>query len=1320
MSRGKVKFMENYFVGLDLGIGSIGWAVTDEEYNIPKFRGNAMWGVRLLESGKTADERRSFRGIRRRTGRNKFRIMCLEELFNREIAKKDIAFFQRLKDSKYYDGDKSVEGKYSIFNDNDYTDVNYHLDYPTIYHLRKELIETNEPHDVRLVYLAVRHIIKNRGHFLFDAEELGGNDNSDFSNIWNELNIYLQDNYETELYCENSDDIQGILKNRALTLSKKKDALVKLFNLNKKENTFEISVITLISGGTVNAKSLFNTDEYDESEAKSITFKSGYDEKSSVYESVFAEKFELIERIKAVYDWAILADILNGKKYISFAKVDTYNKHKNDLKLLKNYVKTFVPEKYNHIFNENNDKLSNYLAYSGHSKKLPVAKKCTQELFCEFLRKQLPKEPLEEKYQQMYAEIAADSFMPKAVTKDNSVIPMQLNREELKAILKNAQSYLPFLNEKDENGKTVSEKIMDIFNFRIPYYVGPLNTHSDKHWLVRNDEKIYPWNFEQAVDVDKSAERFIENLTSKCTYLPKEDVIPKCSLLYSAFMVLNELNNLKIDGQPICVELKQRIYNDLFAKRNKVTQSALKKYLSSMGYKDVEITGIDGDFKSNLKSYKDLEFLDLPYSDKEEIIRAITIFGDDKKLLRKRLANKYGDKLSSDDITRITKLKYSGWSRLSKKFLTGIEAMLQNGTGEVTNIIHALWETNDNLMELLSGKYEFRKNIDNENGAMEYTSLKEEVDNLYVSPNIKRPIYQTMQIMEELVKIQGCAPKKIFVEVARSEGEKKRTVSRKQRLLDLYKYCKKEQGELYESLVNTDESEFRRDALYLYYTQFGKCIYTGNPISIEDIYNKNIYDIDHIFPRSKIKDDSIDNRVLVLKTANEKKNNIYPISQDVRKKMTPFWKTLLSKGLISKKKFDRLTRNTPLTDEELSSFVNRQLVETRQSTKAVAQLLKKCYPETTIEYIKAGLVSDFRRDFDLVKSRDVNDFHHAKDAYLNIVVGNVYTVKSKQSYFIGNIQNGTWSMNRMFDYTTKGAWETENNKSLNTVLSTMAKNNIRFTRYAFKQKGGLFDQNPVKKGNGQVPLKKGMDINKYGGYNRPASTYFAFVEYADSNGKIIRSFEPIDLYIEKEYLDNPKEFISKRLGVDEVKIIIPCVKYNSLINIDGFKMHISSKSSGGATLVCKPAVQLVVSKKQEQYIKKISNYLSKCIELKGEKEVTLFDKLSAEENLDLFDTLVFKMNNTIYRVKFEKLGKKLLDKRDAFINLSVYRQCYVLMQIINILHADVSGGDLTALGEAKKSGVTTISNRIQSSYGSVKLINQSITGLFEQEIDLLK
>jgi hypothetical protein len=88
---------------------------------------------------------------------------------------------------------------------------------------------------------------------------------------------------------------------------------------------------------------------------------------------------------------------------------------------------------------------------------------------------------------------------------------------------------------------------------------------------------------------------------------------------------------------------------------------------------------------------------------------------------------------------------------------------------------------------------------------------------------------------------------------------------------------------------------------------------------------------------------------LVTKKSNEDKGNVYPISQSIREERMSFWKMLLEKGLIGQKKFDRLTRSTPLTDDELSAFINRQLVETRQSTKAIAQLLDKRY-ETEVVY----------------------------------------------------------------------------------------------------------------------------------------------------------------------------------------------------------------------------------------------------------------------------------------------------------------------------------------------------------------------------------
>lgn len=40
---------KEYYLGLDIGTDSVGWAVCDTNYKIPKFKGNAMWGIRLLK-----------------------------------------------------------------------------------------------------------------------------------------------------------------------------------------------------------------------------------------------------------------------------------------------------------------------------------------------------------------------------------------------------------------------------------------------------------------------------------------------------------------------------------------------------------------------------------------------------------------------------------------------------------------------------------------------------------------------------------------------------------------------------------------------------------------------------------------------------------------------------------------------------------------------------------------------------------------------------------------------------------------------------------------------------------------------------------------------------------------------------------------------------------------------------------------------------------------------------------------------------------------------------------------------------------------------
>ncbi len=1070
-----------------------------------------------------------------------------------------------------------------------------------------------------------------------------------------------------------------------------------------------------------------------EAEKTSISFSEGYTDNEAVYAAILGERFELIEKLKAVYDWGLLADIRQGESYISVAKDKTYNKHRADLALLKRYVKTYFPQEvYNEIFKKSSKGLKNYVAYSGHIKSGGktgiIQKSATQAEFCAYLKKILGKAQ-GEGYETMFCEIDSGVFCPKQRTADNGVIPMQLHRLELIKILENAREYLPFLTKQDESGITNEQKIIAIFDYKIPYYVGPLNNHSGKYWIKRTDGRIYPWSIKSIVDYDACAEEFIKNLTNKCTYLPQYDVLAKSTILYSKYMVLNEINNLKLDGEPISVKLKQEIFEQLFLKRSKVTYKAIRNFLLSKGIDFTTITGIDDEIKSNMRSYLDFERFDkLTTEEKDDIITAITVFGDEKKLLKTRLRRKYGNKLTDTEIGKIAKLKYSGWGRLSKEFLTQVYG-IDKSTGELINMITALWQTNENLMKLIySENFDFENMIKAACEAEKPSSLREAVEQLYVSPKIKRPIYQTLLVVKELVKIRGAAPEKIFLEVARYEGEKKRTISRRKQLEEVYKSCKREYADVYAQLCSIkDDDRLRSDKLFLYFAQCGKCMYTGEAIDLTELMSSNSrWDIDHIYPRSKIKDDSIhNNRVLVNKTYNSNvKGSRYPLPSDTQERMHTFWKYLLDNKLITSEKYNRLISRSPLTDEQLSAFISRQLVETQQSTKAVADILRQLYPETEIVYVKAGLVSDFRRDNDFIKSRDVNDLHHAKDAYLNIVVGNVYNVQCthNRANFIRGLQSDSrdsFSLNAMYSFDIRGAWN--KNTSLATVKKYMAKNNILYTRYSFRQKGGLFDQQPVKKGSGQVPVKsngKFDDTEKYGRYKNPMACQFCLVEFTDSKkGNKVRAILPVDLYKMKAFEQNPERYISEAYSLNGVRIIIPCIKYNSCVEVNGFRQHLSSKSGGGSTIVYKPAVQLVLGAEKEAYVKRISKYLSE----KPERKVTGFDKLTAEENTELYDCISTKLQNSVFKNSFDAVRKCIAEGRDAFVKLPVELQCRVLIEIIKILHANVMSGDLTPIGGAKKSGIVTTNSKISEikNIRSFKLINQSVTGLYEHEIDLL-
>ncbi|MDE7463684.1 MAG: type II CRISPR RNA-guided endonuclease Cas9, partial [Clostridiales bacterium] len=953
------------------------------------------------------------------------------------------------------------------------------------------------------------------------------------------------------------------------------------------------------------------------------------------------------------------------------------------------------------------------------------------------------------------------AFLPKQITSDNGVIPYQLHLKELELILKNASEKFAFLSTRD-GGTTVAEKIVSLLTFKIPYYVGPLGGGKFA-WAVRkggNDRvKVTPWNFDDVIDRDASEDKFIERMTAKCSYIPTEDVLPKNSLLYSEATLLNELNNLRTNGvkDDRAIEL---VFEYAHAHK-KITQKAIRDILKRNGYAvdDMSLSGIDGDMKSSLSSYIDFKKImgDLVETDRdmcENIVKAITLTSD-KSRLRQRIRRSYGDKLSDIQIKAICGLGYSGWGRLSKKLLCEIISQKSIGSGGAPrDVISTMREEKINLSEALTAeRWGFGVAIDEYNASFDD---KTNIDGLYCSPSVKRAIRRTLAIVSEIVKTRGSAPKKIMVEMARGGDESEtgdRKSSRKQQLLSLYKSVKSDARDFSKEIEAVGEDrKFSSKRLYLYYLQNGKCMYTGEPIDLASLNDKNTYDIDHIYPRSKINDSSFDNLVLVKREANARKRDVYPLSADIRNKMSGFWRCLRENKLLTQRKYDRLVRNTPLSAQELADFENRQLVMMRQSTKEVASVLRRMFPDSEIVYSKAQKAAEFKDRFGeyaeksgveefsnskLVKVRELNDLHHAKDAYINVVVGNVLNTEyghDASVFYRNKSAEEMRSDYSLFINGVDGAWQPD--RHLGTVYNTYYNDNVRVVRFVGEGSGAMFNATIKTAGANDklIPLKangKISDTSKYGGYDSASTAYFSLVKSKDGKGNARLSLEAIPIIVEKNIAagkDRVSDYLRNMCGLVEPQIVIEKIRLNTLFSIDGSLAYIRGRQ-GNDVLWCN-AVEPYVATDALIYIKKVSAFVKKYAEAKRFKREMYvdeeYDGITRDGNLRLYELFIEKLDSKLYKgfPIISKQAAALRELSDKFREVDCEMQCVVLMKILAFLNCNSVNLDLSDFVDesgkplGKECGKLRANKFIENK--NVKMISQSPTGHYRTVVDFDK
>ena len=145
------------------------------------------------------------------------------------------------------------------------------------------------------------------------------------------------------------------------------------------------------AGNKGDLKKLLFTENLDDVEKTGFKFSdTGFDEEIlPELESKIPDQLNVVQSIKAVYDWSILVDILDGEEYLSAAKVKQYDEHKANLKTLRHIMKKYCDKKiWDEFFNDQNGK-DNYAAYIGHVRKNGKkhdVKKCSDEDFYKKLK----------------------------------------------------------------------------------------------------------------------------------------------------------------------------------------------------------------------------------------------------------------------------------------------------------------------------------------------------------------------------------------------------------------------------------------------------------------------------------------------------------------------------------------------------------------------------------------------------------------------------------------------------------------------------------------------------------------------------------------------------------------------------------------------------------------------------------------------------------------------------------------------------------------------------------------------------------------------
>ena len=491
----------------------------------------------------------------------------------------------------------------------------------------------------------------------------------------------------------------------------------------------------------------------------------------------------------------------------------------------------------------------------------------------------------------------------------------------------------------------------------------------------------------------------IDKMVGYCTLEKDEKRAAKASFTSERFVLLQKVNNITLIGKggdrrrltddermklvKICYTVKTVTFSTVRKKLgisdNEIFANVLYGRKTREEVEKTRFVKMDNTF--NIMGAIEKNDSEYDFSDKtvlddkaifmlDEIGRILTIYKADDN--RRSELEKFC--LSDDAVEELLKLNPSKFQNLSLKAMYKIMPFLEQGF------------TYDKACE--AAGYDFKADY---NGGKIHLLKGEEINdqiNEIPNPVVKRSISQTIKVIYAVIMKYG-SPMAVNIELAREMSKnfsERKDIDKKMQenmdkneklVLDLH-------GLGVSSPTGQDIIKYK-----LWKEQDGRCMYSGDSIPFERLFQSGEADIDHIVPYSMSFNNGYSNKVLVSAKCNREKGNRLPFEYftETGRNWNEFSVRVNATVKDSRKRSFLLKEH--FTEDDRQAFKERNLTDTKYITTFIYNIIRNYLEMAPIldkkkqVYAVNGSITHYMRQRWGIGDKDRStDKHHSVDAVI--------------------------------------------------------------------------------------------------------------------------------------------------------------------------------------------------------------------------------------------------------------------------------------------------------------------------------------------------